>query len=59
MAGQLDEPPGFLGRLGLDPVELPLEPVEVTAQPSAAQERQAAEAAQALTEMSFVFTGNC
>ena len=59
MAGELDEAPGLLGRLRLDPVELLLEPVEVTAQPSAAQERQAAQAAQALTEMSFVFTGHC
>ena len=42
VTGELDEAPGLLGRLSLDPVELLLEPVEVAAQPRTAQERQTA-----------------
>ena len=56
MARQVDGPPDLLvRRLGLDPVELFLQALELAGEPGAAEERQAAQPAQPLAQVSLGF----
>src|SRR6186997_836158 len=56
VARQVDGPPDLLvRRLGLDPLELTLQAVELAGEPGSPKERQAAEPAQPLAEMSLGF----
>ena len=60
VTGELDRPPDlFVARLGDDPVELPLQALELSGKPGAAQERQAAEPAQPLAQLDLGLTRHC
>jgi len=60
MARQLDGAPDLLvARLGDDPVELPLQALELAGQARAAEKRQTAEAVQPLAQLDLGFTRHC
>src|SRR5205085_8092231 len=60
MARELDRAPDVrVGRLGDDPVELPLQALELAGEPRAAEERQAAEPVQPLAELDLALTRHC